>query len=262
MANVTGLITVNSKDVLEVDADPSAGGGTVASRGSLAMFDTGSAGRLYIKTGTADTAWSLIDANDQDWHLDGNTEGAEKKFGTTDDFDVPHIRNNVELMRLVSQGLLIGLNASVGGRLQIEASALNADSFREQGPNGGSGAKVVKVTRTLKVQTTDATLTTLADIAVPSDSVALLTLNVTCRQHGGVGGAVGDGAVYVREIHAKNAAGTVTIQKDQTSFTSEDVGGFDLDISASTGNVRAQVMGAVSRNIAWFGHVSLLIAVN
>lgn len=60
MANITGLITVNSKQILEVDADPSTGLGASASVGSLALFDDNGSAVIYIKSGSADTAWSAI----------------------------------------------------------------------------------------------------------------------------------------------------------------------------------------------------------
>lgn len=60
MANTTGLITVDQLSILEVDADPSTGGGTNAPIGSLAMFNSGSVGTVYVKTATALTSWELI----------------------------------------------------------------------------------------------------------------------------------------------------------------------------------------------------------
>jgi hypothetical protein len=60
MANITGLLTVNNKQILEVDSDPSAILGVAAPIGSLALFDSGSSGLLYVKSGSADTAWSII----------------------------------------------------------------------------------------------------------------------------------------------------------------------------------------------------------
>lgn len=60
MANITGLLTVNDKQILEVDSDPSAILGVAAPIGSLALFDSGSSGVLYVKSGAADTAWSII----------------------------------------------------------------------------------------------------------------------------------------------------------------------------------------------------------
>jgi|GEM_PF-4000149 len=52
MASITGKNGV----VLEVDAVPSAGGGTTAPIDSLAQFS----GNLYIKTGALDTAWAAV----------------------------------------------------------------------------------------------------------------------------------------------------------------------------------------------------------
>ena len=60
MANITGLLTVNNKQILEVDSDPSAILGVAAPIGSLALFDSGSSGVLYVKSGSADTDWSII----------------------------------------------------------------------------------------------------------------------------------------------------------------------------------------------------------
>ena len=60
MDKITGLLTVNNKQILEVDSDPSAILGVAAPIGSLALFDSGSSGVLYVKSGSADTDWSII----------------------------------------------------------------------------------------------------------------------------------------------------------------------------------------------------------
>jgi hypothetical protein len=60
MANITGLITVNEKQILEVDADPSGGSGAAASIGSLALYSNGSNATTFIKSGAADTAWTAL----------------------------------------------------------------------------------------------------------------------------------------------------------------------------------------------------------
>jgi len=60
MAVITGLLTVNDKQILEVDANPAALSGTVASLGSIALFANGSTATLYIKNGAADTDWSPL----------------------------------------------------------------------------------------------------------------------------------------------------------------------------------------------------------
>ena len=266
---VIGLITINGKQILEVDSPPGDGAGTAAPIGSIATYDNGSVGTLYFKKGAADTAWDTVDLTEgNDWSLIGNalTGGSattpNEFFGSTNNYDVAFRRNNTELMRIAADGLLVGLNASLGGRLQVAGAALGADNIKEVGPNGGSGSQVINVSRLYKAQTTDATLTTLHDILTPNDSVVHIESKIVARQHGGAAGAVGDGAAYTREIHAKNIAGVVTIQRNQTALTSEDVNAFNVVISASGANVRAQVLGAVNRSIAWFSKVEMLIAVN
>jgi hypothetical protein len=269
MASVLGLITVNGKQVLEVDAEPSVGPGTPAPIGSLAMYDSGTVGSLWVKTGSADDSWQRVDLPEgQDWQIDGNElTGAtpttpNEVFGSSNNYDVAFIRNDSEIMRLISDGLLIGLNASLGGRLQIASSSLGADLLKQISPNGGQGAQVIHVTRQYKVQTTDSTDTTLADIAVPEDSVVGMDVKIVCRQHGGSAGSTGDGAYYVRNIHARNNSGTVSVRQNATSVTSEDLGAFNVITSASSSNVRIQAKGAVNRNIAWVAHVTMLIAVD
>lgn len=53
----TGLITINGKRIIEVDASP-ASSGVAAAIGSLALFDDSGTGRLFIKTGSGNTAWT------------------------------------------------------------------------------------------------------------------------------------------------------------------------------------------------------------
>lgn len=269
MANVIGLITVNGKQVLEVDDAPDASSGTAAPIASLAMYDSGTVGSLWVKVGAADTAWQRVDLPEgQDWELDGNdltgaTPDAPNEFiGSSNNYDLAFRRNNTELMRLVSDGLLIGLNASLGGRLQVQSSSLGADLLKQVSENGGSGSQVIMVTRQYKVQTTDNTPTTLADISVPTDSVVGIEAKIVCRQHGGSSGSAGDGASYVRNIHARNVGGTVSVRQNATTVTSEDLGAFNVAVSANSSNVRLQASGANNRDIAWFAHVEMMIAVD
>lgn len=268
MANILGLITVNHKQILEVDDVPSNAAGTAAPLGSLALYDNGTTSSLYLKTGTLDTQWTQLDINNQDWSLLGNAltgslpTSPNEYLGSTNDYDVVFRRNSTEAMRIVSDGLLIGLNATTGGRLQLATDALGNDLIKQISPNGGSGANVVYVTRQSKVQTTDASPTTLFDIAVPNNSVVGIEAKVVCRQHGGTVGSPGDGAYYVRNIHARNVGGTVSVRQNNTSVTSEDVTAFNLTVSASGSNVRLQAVGTLNRNVAWYAHVEMLIAVD
>lgn len=58
MANITGLQTIDLRSILEVDSDPSAGGGTAALISSLALRSD--VGQLWLKTGTGNTAWNQV----------------------------------------------------------------------------------------------------------------------------------------------------------------------------------------------------------
>lgn len=72
MALILGLITVNGKDILEVDAIPSAAAGTPAPVGSIAMYDNGlGVGQEYVKIGAADTAWDRVATISQSNVLEG-----------------------------------------------------------------------------------------------------------------------------------------------------------------------------------------------
>lgn len=268
MATVTGLITVNGKQVLEVDADPSAAGGTPAPIASLAMYDSGTIGTLWVKTGALDTDWKKVDVSDQDWSLLGNNltggtfDTPNEQFGSLNDYDVKFIRNNTELARLVSQGLLVGLSANAGGRLQVQAAALGDQLFRQQTLSGDASANVIRVSVQRKVQTTDNVVTTIADIAVPTDNVMKLNFDLVARQHGGVAGTIGHGAAFERTIMATNISGVVNIKTEQNSFTSRDAG-FTMEASTVSGtNIRTRVKGETNKNIAWYAHYEFMLAVN
>jgi hypothetical protein len=60
MANILNLITIGEKKYYVVDANPSAASGTSAEIGSIAVYDSGTVGTAYLKTGALDTAWDRI----------------------------------------------------------------------------------------------------------------------------------------------------------------------------------------------------------
>lgn len=270
MANETGRITVDNNQIVVVDADPSTGGGYVADRGSLAMFDSGVIGRLFIKRGAADTDWTPLDTQEtDDWNLDGNAlSGANPTavnefLGSTNDFDVAHRRNNQEIMRLLSTGLLIGINSAMGGKLEIGAANLGDLLKVESSPNGGAGAKVIRVSRQFKVQTIDATLTALASILVPAGSRIQLNAFIGCNQHGGIAGALGDGADYQRMASVKRlAAGAAVLNGRTTPFTEEDVKSFNAKFVENVNNIDIEVTGGADRNLAWSAHVEYSIFID
>lgn len=102
-----------------------------------------------------------------------------------------------------------------------------------------------------QVSTTDATVTTLATVAVPTDSVLLITANVEARRTGGSAGTTGDSASYIRTVCAKNVGGTVTAPKSQADYTFEDQKSWDADIVVTGTNILVKINGATNNNVDW-----------
>lgn len=104
------------------------------------------------------------------------------------------------------------------------------------------------------VSTTDATLTTLKSLSIPTDSVVMIQAEIKGRKTGGAGsGAIGDGAAYVRTIAVKNVGGTVTVIKSQSDFTAEDINAFNCKFIVSGTSVNIQVQGSANNNVDWRG---------
>jgi len=102
-----------------------------------------------------------------------------------------------------------------------------------------------------QVSTTDATVTTVASITVPTDSALLLQAQIVGRRTGGTGGANGDASTYIRTARYKNVGGTVTINNLQSDYTSEDQGSWNgtLDVSGTAARIR--VNGSANNNVNW-----------
>ena len=102
------------------------------------------------------------------------------------------------------------------------------------------------------VNTTDATVTTLQTIAIPTNTVMVIESRIQATKTGGTGsGTTGDGNGYIRTVKAKNVSGTVTIGTIQSSFTSEDISSFSINFVVSGANINLNVAGLVNDNITW-----------
>jgi 3-methyladenine DNA glycosylase Mpg len=95
--------------------------GTSTSADSLLTITSGLVRKIPMSTFTSASSF---------WALDGNTVGAEKKFGTIDSHDLPFITNNTEQMRLSSTGdLAIGTSSfdvTAPEKLLIDADTTNS----------------------------------------------------------------------------------------------------------------------------------------
>lgn len=101
------------------------------------------------------------------------------------------------------------------------------------------------------VSTTDATQTTAATIAIPTDTTVLLEVHVIGRRTAGSAGTAGDSASYVRTARFKNIAGTVTMHTLQSDYTSEDQAGWNCTLDANLTNARVRVTGAANNTVLW-----------
>lgn len=102
------------------------------------------------------------------------------------------------------------------------------------------------------VSTTDATVTTIATIAVPATTTLHIEATVAARRTGGSSGTAEDGAGYKVLAAYKNVAGTATlIGSGVVTTVGEDQAGWDVTLSASGGNALIRVTGAVDNAVNW-----------
>lgn len=79
------------------------------------------------------------------WYFSGSTVDSEKSFGTTTNFEIPFIQNNVEIMRLTATGLGIGTGTGVNNKLEVDSGVANTSGVRltnltSASPTGAGGA--------------------------------------------------------------------------------------------------------------------------
>src|SRR5581483_10899598 len=60
MANIIGQTTIDEVQMIEVDGDPSTGGGTAANVGSIAILGTHADGKLWLKTSSSNSSWAIV----------------------------------------------------------------------------------------------------------------------------------------------------------------------------------------------------------
>ena len=108
------------------------------------------------------------------------------------------------------------------------------------------------------VATTDATLTTLLTIAIPSNKIVTIIGRVTARRTGGTAGTAEDGAFFIYNGAYNNISGTATLIGEDFINVGASQVDWTLTSAVSSGNLLLQVTGAVDNNINWTGYVELL----
>jgi len=181
-----GLITVNGKRIIEVDADPSVSG-VSASIGSIAMFNDGGVGKAYLKAGSLDTDWSQLTGGSLAfWGLSGSTltGGAttpNEKFGSISDHDVIMVRNNVEAIRLANGLVDIAVPVSMSSQVigDLANGVLATDAVNKGQLDAGLALKLDLAGGTMSgdIAMGGNAVTGMADPTLAQDAVTLSYLN-------------------------------------------------------------------------------------
>jgi hypothetical protein len=96
-----------------------------------------------------------------------------------------------------------------------------------------------------RVTTSDATVTTLATIAIPADEAMALDVLVSVRKDGTTAN------LYRLVAMAENNAGTAAVRISEKT-TDEDDADWDVTLDASSGNVRVRVTGEAATSLEWY----------
>lgn len=101
------------------------------------------------------------------------------------------------------------------------------------------------------VSTVDATVTTIATIAIPVSTTLMIDVRVVARRTGGLAGSTEDGGAYIVAAAYKNVAGVATEIGEGSLFSAEDQAGWAVTVTPSGSNALIQVTGAADNNISW-----------
>ena len=103
-----------------------------------------------------------------------------------------------------------------------------------------------------RVATTDATVTTVQAVTIPTSTNTVISCYVTARRTGGAAGAAEDGGGYALEVVVKNTTGTVAELAAETVRTiGESQAGWNVTSAPSGATELIQVTGAVDNNVTW-----------
>lgn len=175
--------------------------------------------------------------------------------GLTPTFDTT--ANSVSTIQFI--GTEDGWRGYVGSSAEIALAALSLYIYQTDS-NGylqvleqeavNLTSNLTKTTLSKDLATTDATITTIYTLPVPTDKTIAFKATFVARRTGGTSGANGDGGSYTIEGSVINASGTVTRNITITSF----------NLGAFTGAVTAPVLGTdlllrcqgvTNYNVAW-----------
>lgn len=108
------------------------------------------------------------------------------------------------------------------------------------------------------VSTTDATVTSLFVLTVPSAVSVTIKAKVTARRTGGSSGSAGDSAGYERIATVADISGTATLVGSvSTPHTAESQAGWDCTIDVTGATARVRITGAANNNVNWSAKIEV-----
>lgn len=110
---------------------------------------------------------------------------------------------------------------------------------------------VYNIRATYKVKTTDASITSVVRVPVPSGKTVMLDVKIVARRTGGSAGSNGDSAYYNLSGAYKNIAGTLTGIGSPVLTGGEDQAAWNVGFSTSGENAVVTVQGAANNDITW-----------
>lgn len=251
--------------------------GTIAQRGYITgtptagaiMYQTDGVEGFYMYHSTL--GWIRMGTENRSFLQGGNSFGTIAQLGTTDNNPLAILINNSEKGRWTTSGAMsINTTNDLGRKLQVNGSiGVNKDSVDlitntapvyvlVQDSTIGKVQRISVSTFTsasvrTTVNTTDATPTTLATIAVPTTTNKAIECEITIS-----GKDVSGNRVIVRKMfRAENPSGTATLlgslQGTWADYTAVSLTGVNFTATASGGNIIIQVIGIAATNITWEG---------
>lgn len=265
------FITQNSVSVSEFvgSANPSSGGGVAANTGSLFLRNNSPTGELWVKTGTANTAWSLVQTGAatttlQQAYVNGNTisvttgEGSISFSNTTDSTDVLALSRT---FAGAGSALTVSMGATTTGDGVVFSTTAGAagDALRILNSGNGNALHVKDgSTDVLVVTSTGAvniTPTTGADASITTTGASNINattdvggINIGSDVSTGTGGAV---SLYTSSS-GTGTAGDIYLTSDKSGGST--VGGVVL----GTFSGPVSPPGAGNVNVSSIANISVL----
>lgn len=159
-----------------------------------------------------------------------------------------NVLNSVQRSLLGNQNFGVGTNP-ISSKLHIFQPSSGTDVLRLE--SAQESGNIRRQTVQNRVATTNATVTTIQSLIVPSSTTLGIAGYVTARRTGGTAGTAEDGAFYRVEAVYKNAAGTATSIGSTVTAIGESQAGWDVTLAASGTSVLIQVTGAANNNVTW-----------